>query len=100
MHEVQVGILAEKMGLQGWLAMILAGHGKKSRGFIDNDEVILFSSGLYKVRSGDFWRVYTAYGQRLGNVWGDSVEHMQNGLIRCVRAGNVHYYDIDGNEHR
>ena len=50
------------------------------------------------MRSGGFWRVYTEHGDRLGNVWGDSVELMRNGLFRCIRAGIIHYYDMDGNE--
>ena len=34
----------------------------------------------------------------LGNVWGDSVELLRDGIFCCIRAGITHYYDMDGNE--
>ena len=71
---------------------------RRDKRILRGEEIILLASGDYKVRSGGFWRVYTEHGDRLGNVWGDSVELMRNGLFRCIRAGIIHYYDMDGNE--
>ena len=62
------------------------------------DEVSLLPSGLYKVRNGEFWYIYSSAGNRLGNVWGDAIDVMPNGLFRCYRAGMVFYYDTLGNE--
>ena len=73
---------------------------RRDNRIVRGDEVILLPSGDYLVRSGGFWRVYTEFGDRLGNVWGDSVVLMENGLFRCIRAGNVHWYDLRGNERR
>ena len=73
---------------------------RRDNRIVRGEEIILLASGDYLVRSGGFWRVYTAFGDRLGNVWGDSVELMRNGLFRCIRAGNVHWYDLNGNERR
>ena len=73
---------------------------RRDNRIVKGEEVILLASGDYLVRNGGFWRVYTEYGDRLGNVWGDSVELTRSGLFRCVRAGNVHWYDLDGNERR
>ena len=71
---------------------------RRDHRIVRGEEIILLASGDYLVRSGGFWRVYTAYGDRLTHVWGDSVELMRNGLFRCVRAGNIHWYDLAGNE--
>ena len=72
---------------------------RRDRRIIRGDEVILLASGDYKVRSGGFWRVYDERGDRLGNIWGDSVELLLvDGLFCCIRAGITHYYDMDGNE--
>jgi len=73
---------------------------RRNHKIVKGEEVILLASGDYKVYNGGFWRVYTEHGDRLQNVWGDSVDLMHNGLFRCVRAGNVHYYDLNGHEHR
>ena len=62
------------------------------------DEVSLLPSGLYKVRNGEFWYIYSSAGNRLGNVWGDDIDVMPNGLFRCHRAGMLFYYDTLGNE--
>lgn len=67
---------------------------------ISGHEVHLWPNGLYLVRYSSSWRVYTAEGDRLTNVWGDRVELMSNGLIRCERAGRFIYYDERGNERR
>ena len=71
---------------------------RRDRRIIRGDEVILLASGDYKVRSGGFWRVYDERGDRLGNIWGDSVELLRDGIFCCIRAGITHYYDLDGNE--
>lgn len=73
---------------------------RRNHRIVKGEEVILLASGDYKVRNGGFWRVYTDRGDRLGNVWGDSVELLHGGLYRCLRAGNLHYYDLDGVERR
>ncbi len=62
------------------------------------DEVSLLPSGLYKVRNGEFWYIYSSAGNRLGNVWGDAIDVIPNGLFRCYRAGMLFYYDSLGNE--
>lgn len=67
---------------------------------ISGHEILLWPNGLYPVRFGSSWRVYTPEGQRLVSVWGDRVELMRNGLIRCERAGRFFYYDDRGNERR
>lgn len=72
---------------------------RRDRRIIRGDEIILLASGDYKVRSGGFWRIYNKRGDRLGNVWGDSVELLVgDGLFCCIRAGITHYYDLNGNE--
>ena len=72
---------------------------RRDRRILRGDEIILLASGDYKVRSGGFWRIYNKRGDRLGNVWGDSVELLVgDGLFCCIRAGITHYYDLDGNE--
>ena len=72
---------------------------RRDRRIIRGDEIILLASGDYKVRSGGFWRIYNKRGDRLGNVWGDSVELLiGDGLFCCIRAGITHYYDLNGNE--
>ena len=71
---------------------------RRDRRIIRGDEIILLASGDYKVRSGGFWRIYNERGDRLVNVWGDSVELMRDGLFCCIRAGITHYYDLNGNE--
>ena len=71
---------------------------RRDRRILRGDEIILLANGVYKVRSGGFWRIYNEYGDRLGNVWGDSIELTRDGLFLCIRAGNHHYYDIDGHE--
>ena len=71
---------------------------RRDRRILRGDEIILLSSGDYKVRSGGFWRIYNERGDRLVNVWGDSIELMRDGLFRCIRAGITHYYDLNGNE--
>lgn len=73
---------------------------RRDNRIVKGEEIILLASGDYLVRNGGFWRVYTEYGDRLGNVWGDFVELTRDGLFRCVRAGNVHWYDLAGNERR
>ncbi|MBO4595106.1 MAG: hypothetical protein J5632_00640 [Bacteroidales bacterium] len=67
---------------------------------ISGHEIHLWPNGLYPVRFGSSWRVYTPEGNRLFNVWGDRVELMRNGLIRCERGGRLYYYDDRGNERR
>ena len=62
------------------------------------DEVILLPTGHYLTRNGDFWYVLTEYGVRLGNVWGDFIELMPDGIFHCQRAGINFYYDQYGNE--
>lgn len=64
---------------------------------LQGDEVILLPNGFYKVRNGDFWRVYDERGERVFEVWGDEVILMDNGLFRCYRAGMYFYYDERGN---
>lgn len=64
------------------------------------EEVILLPTGHYLTRNGDFWYVLTEYGDRLGNVWGDFIELLPNGLFHCCRAGINFYYDQYGNERR
>ena len=71
---------------------------RRDRRILRGDEIILLASGDYKVRSGGFWRIDNKHGDRLGNVWGDSIELTRDGLFLCVRAGITHYYDIDGHE--
>ena len=72
---------------------------RRDRRILRGDEIILLASGDYKVRSGGFWRVYNNRGDRLVNIWGDSVELLiGDGLFCCIRAGITHYYDLDGNE--
>ena len=71
---------------------------RRDRRIIRGDEIILLASGDYKVRSGGFWRIYNERGDRLVNVWGDSIELMRDGLYCCIRAGITHYYDLNGNE--
>ena len=71
---------------------------RRDRRIIRGDEIILLASGDYKVRSGGFWRIYNERGDRLVNVWGDSIELMRDGLYCCIRAGISHYYDLNGNE--
>lgn len=71
---------------------------RRDRRILRGDEIILLSSGDYKVRSGGFWRIHNERGDRLVNVWGDSVELMRDGLYCCIRAGITHYYDLNGNE--
>lgn len=73
---------------------------RRDKRIVRGDEVILLPTGDYLVKSGHFWRVYTAYGDRLAHVWGDVVELMPDGLFRCIRSGNVHYYDLAGREQR
>ena len=67
---------------------------------ISGHDIVLWPNGLYCVRFGSSWRVYTPEGSRLVSVWGDRVELMRNGLIRCERAGRFYYYDERGNERR
>ena len=67
---------------------------------ISGHEILLWPNGLYPVRFGSSWRVYSPDGSRLVSVWGDRVELMRNGLIRCERAGRLHYYDDRGHERR
>ena len=71
---------------------------RRDHRIVRGDEIILLANGHYMVRSGGFWRVYTSRGDRLGNVWGDSIELMRDGLFRCIRAGIIHYYDVNGHE--
>ena len=72
---------------------------RRDRRIVRGDEIILLASGDYKVRSGGFWRIYDERGDRLGNIWGDSVELLLvDGLFCCIRAGITHYYDLNGNE--
>ena len=71
---------------------------RRDRRIVRGDEIVLLASGDYKVRSGGFWRIYDERGDRLGNVWGDSVELMRDGIFCCIRAGITHYYDMNGNE--
>ena len=73
---------------------------RRDRRIVRGEEVILLPTGDYLVKSGHFWRVYTAYGDRLTHVWGDIVELMPDGLFRCIRSGNVHWYDLAGREQR
>ena len=67
---------------------------------ISGHEIHLWPNGLYLVRFSSSWRVFNPRGDRLTNVWGDRVELMANGLIRCKRAGRYFYYDEAGNERR
>lgn len=67
---------------------------------ISGHEIELWSNGLYLVRFSSSWRVYTPEGDRLVNVWGDRVQLMRNGLIRCERGGRLYYYDDRGHERR
>lgn len=67
---------------------------------ISGHDIRLWPNGLYCVRFSSSWRVYDRQGDRLTNVWGDHVELMNNGLIRCTRAGRDHYYDERGKERR
>lgn len=71
---------------------------RRDRRILRGDEIILLASGDYKVRNGGFWRIYNERGDRLVNVWGDSIELMRDGLFCCIRAGITHYYDLNGNE--
>lgn len=73
---------------------------RRDRRIVRGEQVILLPTGDYLVKSGHFWRVYTAYGDLLAHVWGDSVELMPDGLFRCIRSGNVHWYDLAGHEQR
>ena len=54
---------------------------RRDRRIIRGDEIILLASCDYKVRSGGFWRIYNERGDRLVNVWGDSIELMRDGLL-------------------
>ena len=73
---------------------------RRDRKIVHGEEVYLLQNGDYKVWNGRFWRVYTSHGNRLGNVWGDSVELTPDGFYHCFRAGNMHVYDQRGHEHR
>ena len=59
--------------------------------------MILLPNGFYKVRNGDFWRVYDERGESLFEVWGEEVILLDDGLFRCYRAGMYFYYDELGN---
>ena len=67
---------------------------------ISGEEIIPWPDGRFAVRFGDNWHVYIPSGNRVPNVWGESVSLMSNGLIRCKRNGTLHYYDDEGNERR
>lgn len=67
---------------------------------VSGHEIHLWPNGLYLVRFSSNWRVYSPDGDRLTNVWGDRVDLMNNGLIRCERAGRFFYYDDRGRERR
>lgn len=44
------------------------------------DEIVLLSSGKYKVRSGDWWRLYDEDGDRFGTIWShDFIDLLPNG---------------------
>ena len=73
-------------------------HGSTTS--ISGHEIIAWPNGLYCVRFSDFWRVYDEDGDRLTNVWGDSVELYGRNLIHCRRSGRSFYYDFHGNERK
>ena len=64
---------------------------------LQGDEVILLPNGYYKVRNGEFWRVYTPNGDCVFEVWGEEVVLLEDGLFRCYRGGMYFYYDELGN---
>ena len=58
------------------------------------DEIVLLSSGTYKVRNGDWWRLYDADGDRLGTIWShDFIELLPNGCY--LYRTNDWYYVAD-----
>lgn len=64
---------------------------------VQGDEVILLPNGYYKVRNGDFWRVYDELGESIFNLWGEDVQLLEDGVFQCYRAGMYFYYDELGN---
>ena len=64
---------------------------------LSGEEIILLPNGLYLVRLGSFWHVHDTAGDRIFNIWGDTVELMSNGIFRCYRSGRYYYYDQFGN---
>lgn len=64
---------------------------------LQGDEVILLPNGYYKVRNGDFWRVYDERGESIFNIWGEDVQLLDDGIFQCYRAGMYFYYDELGN---
>lgn len=59
------------------------------------DEILLLTSGKYKVRRGSWWRIYEEDGDSTG-ICGDEILSWWNGTY-CVRRGNLwRVYDRKG----
>ena len=72
-------------------------YNDKSERLLSGEEIVLLPNGMYLVRLGDLWHAHDEKGDRVFNVWGYSVELMDNGLFRCSRNNKYYYYDRFGN---